>query len=216
MDVNSLDIYRKGENAFTQSECLVNKIAQEYYSLVKIESPSDYELKRIEKILEIAVNNIKLSDLIDCIDEQIAYDMDLLVDDLALQMTDDSDLDRETIFSDLWKHDGMEESKLSTRSQGQEGSVSNLFKLPLAQQGNNKTSNQSTNKQDIKLMISGVAVEGALRGFQRINYSKKNKRQNWLKNGNNFKGEKRSCRRTNVFSPLVKHEESIYLLSSRK
>ena len=55
-----------------------------------------------------------------------------------------------------------------------------------------------------------------LRDFQRINYSKKKKRQVDLKNDNHFKGEKKACRRQAFFSPSFMHEESIHLLSALK
>ncbi len=161
MDANNLHLYRKGENVFTQSERLVQKIAQEYYSLVKLESPSNYALNRIEEILELAINNTDLSDLIDRVDQKIAYEMDLLVND-DLEMTNDFNSGRETPLSTLWEHDCIEENKFSSKNQTQEDSGSNLVVLPLSQHRVLQTQKQPINKRDIKLAMSGAAVGGAL------------------------------------------------------
>jgi hypothetical protein len=42
-----------------------------------------------------------------------------------------------------------------------------------------------------------------LRDFQRINHSKKNKRQDFFKNDNHFKGEEKGLPRATPFLPLI-------------
>jgi len=80
MDIKTLYQYSKGENVFLKPESLVNEIAQEYRRLVKIKSPCDDELNHIEQILELAIYDVELSNLINQVDKQIVHEMDLSVE----------------------------------------------------------------------------------------------------------------------------------------
>jgi hypothetical protein len=55
-----------------------------------------------------------------------------------------------------------------------------------------------------------------IRDFQRINYSKKNKRQVFSRMIIILRGEKRDCPRQSLFSPSSMHEKSIHLSSALK
>ena len=59
----------------------VVKIAEEYCTLIRLSSPSDIELERIEKIMELAVDNTELNNLLNQIDEKYALENNLLGDD---------------------------------------------------------------------------------------------------------------------------------------
>ncbi|WP_104900292.1 hypothetical protein [Nostoc sp. 'Peltigera membranacea cyanobiont' N6] len=78
MKVNATQKPNKGVNAFVTSQHLVKKLLQEYERLVMLSSPSNDELTRIEQILELAVYDTELDNLINQVDEQIASEMGLL------------------------------------------------------------------------------------------------------------------------------------------
>ncbi len=70
----------KKSNHYQQKES-ISKITEEYSSLIKLSSPSDVELDRIEQIMELAVYDTELNNLINQVDEQYALEMNLLEDD---------------------------------------------------------------------------------------------------------------------------------------
>ncbi|NJN13430.1 MAG: hypothetical protein HC815_38200, partial [Richelia sp. RM1_1_1] len=57
------------------------KIVEEYRKLIRLSSPSDIELKRMEKIMELAIYDAELNNLINREDEQYATENNLLADD---------------------------------------------------------------------------------------------------------------------------------------
>ncbi|WP_146110916.1 hypothetical protein [Nostoc sp. 'Peltigera membranacea cyanobiont' N6] len=54
------------------------KLAQEYRNLMRLSSPSNEELDRIEKILELAIYDIELNDLLYLVDEQFSFEINLI------------------------------------------------------------------------------------------------------------------------------------------
>jgi hypothetical protein len=78
MDAKTLYLYPKGENVFAKSERTAKEIAEEYRFLVKLESPRDDELDCIEQILELAIDDTDLSNLISQVDEEIVREMGLV------------------------------------------------------------------------------------------------------------------------------------------
>ncbi|MBD2681328.1 MULTISPECIES: hypothetical protein, partial [Nostoc] len=65
-------------------------------------------------------------------------------------------------------------------------------------------------------LLSDIFALLTFRDFQRINYSKKNKRQVFSRMIIILRGEKRGCRGQPLFSPSSMHEESIHLSSALK
>lgn len=59
----------------------VVKIAEEYCTLIRLSSPSDIELERIEEIMELAVDNTVLNNLLNQVDQKYALENNLLGDD---------------------------------------------------------------------------------------------------------------------------------------
>ncbi|KST61962.1 hypothetical protein [Mastigocoleus testarum] len=59
----------------------VVKIAEEYCTLIRLSSPSDIELERIEEIMELAVDNAVLNNLLNQVDQKYAFENNLLRDD---------------------------------------------------------------------------------------------------------------------------------------
>ena len=59
----------------------ISKTVEEYRKLIKLSSPSDIQLKRIEKIMELAIDSKELNDLINQADEQYAIENNLLEDE---------------------------------------------------------------------------------------------------------------------------------------
>ncbi len=58
----------------------VVKIAEEYCTLIRLSSPSDIELERIEEIMELAVDNAVLNNLLNQVDQKYAFENNLLRD----------------------------------------------------------------------------------------------------------------------------------------
>ncbi|MGB6298081.1 MAG: hypothetical protein WBF90_18110, partial [Rivularia sp. (in: cyanobacteria)] len=75
----------------------ISKTVEEYRKLIKLSSPSDIQLKRIEKIMELAIDSKELNDLINQADEQYAIENNLLEDEsLDCSSSSNPEIDRDS------------------------------------------------------------------------------------------------------------------------
>lgn len=72
------------------------QIADEYRILIRLSSPSDEELERIDEILELAIFDVELSNSLNQIDEALAIEISL-VENNNLDISVSSDINSDEI-----------------------------------------------------------------------------------------------------------------------
>ncbi len=110
----------------------ISKTVEEYCILIRLSSPSDIELKRIEKIMELAVYDVELNNLINREDEQYATENNLLGDDY-LDKESSSSLDNAypKSLSEINNKDNSDEVKHKSKYSSQKSdSTSNVVFFP--------------------------------------------------------------------------------------
>lgn len=130
----------------------ISKTVEEYRKLIRLSSPSDIELKRIEKIMEWAVDNKELDNLINQADEQYVIENNLLEDE-NLDCLSSSNLEiGKDSYDKLTKKNGVRELE----------NTSNVVLFPCSAAPRSEKKRKFFNF-DIRLVISSfVAIGGIL------------------------------------------------------
>jgi hypothetical protein len=141
------------------------KIVEEYCKLIRLSSPSDIELERLEKIMELAVYDVELNNLINREDEQYAIENNLLGDDyLDEKESSIIELDNPNFLSNTNHKDSSDEARYESENRLQKSeNTSNVVRFPCL-----VTSHPEKRKMlgfDMKLVISSFVAGGILTCF---------------------------------------------------